>query len=218
MRDLARASGFSPTPQASGNPPASHSLLQLLLPRLHPQFLPNSTASVSHARPNCPPGSHFPKDRRPPPRPSQRPPRRLAPDQEEPASGVGWGRAGPIRPPLSAPAAPPQRPLCARGEPLCGALSAAPPWERERVKGSARAKQGTGGGQKATALTLGRFRHVAAFGLLVVSPLLPASPPRQGPERGGTGEERSRWDRVGNGASGAAGKGLKNCFGFAKDI
>lgn len=55
------------------------------------------------------------------------------------------------------------------------------------MKGSARAKQGTGRGQKATALTLGRFRHVAAFGLLVVSPLPRLPRPAKGRGEGGRG-------------------------------
>ena len=42
-----------------------------------------------------------------------------------------------------------------------------------------------------------------------------SAPP--GPGQRGTGEERSHRDRVGNGASGAAGKGVKHCFGFAKE-
>ena len=42
-----------------------------------------------------------------------------------------------------------------------------------------------------------------------------SAPP--GPGQRGTGEERSHGDRVGNGASGAAGKGVKHCFGFAKE-
>ncbi|XP_054342049.1 uncharacterized protein LOC129035559 [Pongo pygmaeus] len=125
------------------------------------------------------------------------------------ASGVSAAPWGPLR------AAPPLRPLCARRKPLCRALLlAAQPSAEKRVKGGARDKQGTGRGEKATALTLGRFRHVA-FGLprgLVPNPSFPAQP---GPGRGGTGEERSHQDRLGNGASGAAGKGLRNCLGFA---
>lgn len=65
------------------------------------------------------------------------------------------------------------------------------------MKGSARAKLGTGRGQKATALTLGRFRHVAAFGLLVVSPLPRLPRPAKGRGQG----ERGR--------SGAAGTELE---------
>lgn len=62
---------------------------------------------------------------------------------------------------------------------------------KKRVKGRARAKQGTGGGQKATALTLGRFRHVAAFGLLVVSPLPRLPRPAKGRSEGGQGRSGS---------------------------
>ena len=178
--------GFPPTPQALRDPPATHSPLHLLLPRLQPQCLPNSRRAFP-TRAQLAPGRPPPKGQAPSSQPSAAAARRLALDQKELASGVGWGRAGPASPQLSAPAAPPPRPLCARREPLCGEVSAAPPWEQERVKGNARAKLRTGRGQKATALTLGRFRHVAAFGLLVVSPLPRLPRPAKGRGEGGRG-------------------------------
>lgn len=170
--------------------PASHRLLglrrtrppralrsTLLVPRLQPQFLPNSQASVSHARPDCPLRRRLPKDRLPP-RPPPRPPGAWLLTRRSRPHGVGWGRARPASPPGSAARRSPPRPLCARRDPLRGALLAAPPWAQERVKGGARDNRGTGRGQKA--LTLGRFRHVAAFGLPRGLAPSPASPPRQG--------------------------------------
>ena len=84
------------------------------------------------------------------------------------ASGVASGRAGPATPPpgqLSAV-------LCVR--------AASPSTERLPRRRLARKRggkeergttRGLGGGQKTTALTLGRFRHGAAFGCFSVSPL-----------------------------------------------
>lgn len=94
------------------------------------QFLPNSPASVSHERPDCSLRSRLQKDRLPPPRPPQGPPRRLALDQKELASGVSAAPWGPLL------AAPPPRPLCARSKLLCRSLLlAAQPSAEKRVKG-----------------------------------------------------------------------------------
>lgn len=67
-----------------------------------------------------------------------------------------------------------------------------------------RAGQSGAWGREAPALTPGRLPHAAARGFPAVSP-----PPRLPAQAMGTGEERSRRDRAGDGASGAAGQGLE---------
>lgn len=181
---------FASTLRLPGTRPPPTRRSTLRAPRLQPQCLSNSPAGVSHARLDCPLRSLLPKHRLPPPRPPQQPPRRLAPDQE---TGLR-GRLGPRgtchpRGQLSAV-------LCVRA-----ARPSAERLPRRRLARKREGKEERGttrgleGGQKTTALTLGRFRHGAAFGLLLGLAPTPASPPRQGRGKGGRGR---------SGAAGAA--------------
>lgn len=159
--------GFASTLRLPGTLPPPTLRSTLLAPRLQPGCLSNSPAGASHARLDCPLRSLLPKHRLPSPHPPQQPPRRLAPDQEDwpPGSPRAARDLPPPRGQLSAV-------LCVR--------AASPSTERLPRRRLARKREGKeergttrglGGGQKTTALTLGRFRHGAAFGCFSVSPL-----------------------------------------------
>ena len=159
--------GFASTLRLPGTLPPPTLRSTLLAPRLQPGCLSNSPAGVSHARLDCPLCSLLPQHRLPSPHPPQQPPRRLAPDQEDwpPGSPRAARDLPPPRGQLSAV-------LCVR--------AASPSTERLPRRRLARKREGKeergttrglGGGQKTTALTLGRFRHGAAFGCFSVSPL-----------------------------------------------
>ena len=226
------ASGSQPESERSSlsRAPASHQLLRLRgtrlprtlrstlrAPRLQPQFLSKSPASVSHARPDCSLRSRLPKDRLPPPRPPQQPPQRLAPDQEELASGVASGR-GTCHPPGSAPrrASPPPF-VCTPRTPPRSPFGGAALRAKAKERGSA-GQPGDWKGAKGDSTHFGKVPACCCLWASSWSRPYPGFPAPPGPGRRGTGEERSHRERVGNGASGAAGKGLKNCFGFAKEI
>ena len=126
----------------------------------------------------------------------------------------GLGPRGTCHPPGSAL----RRPLCARRQPLRGAPATPPPCAQTRRKGRARDNQGTGSGAKDESTHSGKVPAWCCLWAASRSRHYPGFPAPPGPGQRGTGEERSHGDRVGNGASGAAGKGVKNCFGFAKEI
>lgn len=204
---------FASTLRLPGTRPPPTLRSTLLAPRLQPQCLSNSPAGVSHARLDCPLRSLLPKHRLPPPRPPQQPPRRLAPDQKTGLRGR-LGPRGTCHPPGSAL----RRPLCARRQALRGAPSTPPPCAQTRRKGRARDNQGTGRGAKDDSTHSGTVPAWCCLWAASRSRPYPGFPAPPGPGQRGTGEERSRGGRVGNGASGAAGKGVKHCFGFAKEI
>lgn len=211
------APGFSPT-QAQGRsarlalsapaPPSSASAS--IPPQLYRERFPRA--------PQLPPGQPPPKGQAPCSPPSAE----AAPALGSRPGGAGlWGRLGPRgtrQPPAVASRRASQAPfVCAPPSPLRSPFSGAALGARESERkrpGQARDWKGAKGDSTYSGKIPACCCLWAPRGLAPT----PASPPRQRPGRGGTGEERSRWDRVGNGASGAAGKGLKNCFGFAREI
>ena len=181
----------------------------LLASRLQPQSLSNSPAGVSHARVDRLQRILLPKHRLPALR-SSRPGAWLRTRQ----TGLR-GRLGPRgtchpRGPLSAV-------LCVRAaNPSAERLPRrrlACKREGEDERGTARGLEGV----KTTALSLGRFRHGAAFGpLLDLSPAPLPRPAGAGANGDGGGAEprgpRWKW------CFRSCREGVKHCFGFAKEI
>jgi hypothetical protein len=131
--------GFTATPRASGDPPATHSA---------PPSRPSAPLS-SLREPRLPVQQSDPKGQAPFSTPSAAASRRLARDQEELASGVLRVPGSP-----SPPGPPPSRPLCARRK--------APRKSSLRRRSQKRDDQRTIGGPKATVLTggdPGKLRH-----------------------------------------------------------
>lgn len=198
---------------ASGHPPASHS-------SFHPPS-PSASASMplqlSRGRfpraPRLSAAQPPPKAQAPSSPPSAAAARALGSGPGRLASGVASGRAGPATPRGQLSAV-----LCVR--------AASPSAERLPRRRLARKREGeeergtTRGleGVKDDSTHSGKVPAWCWLWAASRSRPYPGFPAPPGPGQRGTGEERSHGDRVGNGASGAAGKGVKHCFGFAKEI